>query len=435
MRAHSRAGCAGAGGQGGGRGRAVEDAVELGAVGGGKVPRLGGLGRAEALRLELGGQRAEQAELGAAGDQQQGHAVQLCVRKAAAGQQDPVREQVGETAHPNVPAVGHEGAQPGRVQIVEPAADVLAAGQQPVRRRAGIGEKPVLHRQRGKGAGSLPGAGRGIGHGQPAREGDSFVEPPRKIGACQHGQHVPAARRKAHGGDVPAVPAERGDVLLHPVQRLGGVQQGIVAGGVGAVLKGGQGVEAQQPQPVPHRNKDAAGLFGQAAAGQLQSGAGAVAPAVEVDRHRQAGRAVGGVDVQFETVLGAGGHPVAGLQGHGAGGGAVQRAGPGGGVLRGLPAQGPRGLGAVGHPVPDQAPAVLAALHRAVGGGADRPLENGLGGRGVPGRARRQDRGRKARRRQRTGFQKAAPCQIHVKFHFLPALHWYQYTANRPPRK
>ena len=278
---------------------------------------------------------------------------------------------------PEVPALRHQGAQPGGVEVVQPAADVAAVGEQPGQGVGLGGEQPVLHRERSEGAGGLPGGRGGVGHGQPGREGRRLVEPPGEQRARQHGQHVPPAGRKAEGGNVAGVPAEGCDVLFHPVKGAGGVQQREVAGGVGPGAEGGQAVEAQQAQPVPHRDDDAAGLLGQAGAVHLQGGAGAVAAAVEVDRHRQPRRVCGGVDVQPQAVLAAGRRAAAGLQRHGGGGGAVKGGLPGGGRLRALPAQPPRRGRGIGHPVPDVYPAAeAAARYHPIGGGA-----GGAGGR------------------------------------------------------
>ena len=398
----------GTGSQSGGAGRAVEDAVEIGAVPGGKGPGRRSVRGAQTVGLVLDFQRVEEAEFGGAGHQHQRNRVGQGSVKTIFGQENPVRKQVGEAAHPNAAPVGHQQANPGRVQIVEPAGDILAVGEKPGGGLGLVGEQPVLHRQGRKGCGGLAGAGIGVGHGQTAGQGHRFLEPPGKIGAGQHGQHIPAARRKAHGGDVAGIAAEGGNVFLDPVEGPGGVQQGVIAGTVGTVLEGGQAVEAQQPQPVTHRYKDASGPGGQAGARQFLRGTGAVAAAVKIDHHRQAGGAVGGPDVQFEAVLGAGGHPVAGLERHGSRCGAVQGIRPGCRVLGRLPPQRSRRGCAVGHPVPDQAAFLqLLALDRTAGGGPEGAPQGR--GRGVrlagPGR---QTAGQ-PRRRQGSGFQKAAP--------------------------
>ena len=284
---------------------------------------------------------------------------------------------------------------------------------------SGSGAQAVLHRQRGQGPRDLPGAGLGVCRRQSPGQGHRLVEPPGKAGAGQHGQHVPAARRKAHGGDVAGVPAKGGDVVPHPVKGFGRVQQGVVAGAVGAVLEGGQTVEAQQTQPVSHRHKDAAGPGGQLGAGHLPGGAGAVAAAVEIHHHRQLRGPVGGVDVQPEAVLGPHRHPVAGLQGQGSGGGAVQRPGPGRGVLGRLPPQQPDGRGGIGHSIPDKGPVGgLPALHLAPAGGAEGPPE-GLRAGGGLGRELR--RGPQAGRGEGARLQKAAPgkCIVHGTGSFL----------------
>ena len=398
----------GTGGQGGGAGSTVEDAVEFRAVPGGKGPGRGSFAGIQPVGLVLNLQGVEQAELGDAGHQQQGHRVGQGGLEAVLGQHHPIGKQVGETAHPDA-AVRHQQADPGGVQIIQPAGDVLTAGQQPLGGAVLVGKEAVLHRQRGEGCGGLPGAGPGVGGGEAPRQRNGPLEPACKIGAGQHGQHVPAAGRKAHDGDVPGVAAEGGNVFLDPVQGFGGIQQGIVAGAVRAVLEGGEGVEAQQPQPVARRHKDAVCPGGQAGARQLLGGAGAVAAAVEVNHHRQPGGAVPGVDIQLQAVLGAGGHAVGVLESHGGWLGAVQGVCPGGGVLGRLPAQGPGRGGAVGHAVPHQASllAGLAALDRAAGGGPEGAGQR-LGGAARPGLLGRNAPGQ-AGRRQDPGFQKAAP--------------------------
>ena len=182
-----------AGGEDLGGGRPVEEAVEGGAVFVGKVPGTGGVGRAEPLCLILGRKGAEKAELGGAGDQQEGDGAVLHRLKAAGRQHHAVGKEVGEAAHPQVPAAGQQRAEAGRVERIEPAADLPAVRQQPGRRGVRVREQSVLHGQRGEDAGGLPGAAGRVRHGQPAREGDGFLEPAGKIGAGRHGEDVPSA--------------------------------------------------------------------------------------------------------------------------------------------------------------------------------------------------------------------------------------------------
>ena len=60
------------------------------------------------------------------------------------------------------------------------------------------------------------------------------------------------------------------DIFLHPVQRPGDVQQGEIAGGVLVGSEGRQAVPPEQPQPVVERDKDAARVPHEFAAGQLE---------------------------------------------------------------------------------------------------------------------------------------------------------------------
>ena len=86
--------------------------------------------------------------------------------------------------------------------------------------------------------------------------------------AARKGRCHPPAVREAAEGDVVGIAAEAVDIFLHPVQRPGDVQQGEIAGGVGS--KSGQTVPPEQPQPVVERDKDAARVPHEFAAGQLE---------------------------------------------------------------------------------------------------------------------------------------------------------------------
>ena len=114
------------------------------------------------------------------------------------------------------------------------------------------------------------GGGVRVGEGQPAGDGDGLLEAPTEERAGRDGGRHPSAVREAAKGDVVGVAAEAADVVPHPVQRPGDVQQGKVSGGVGAGSKSGQTVPPEQPQPVVERDKDAARVPHEFAAGQLE---------------------------------------------------------------------------------------------------------------------------------------------------------------------
>ena len=273
---------------------------------------------------------------------------------------------MGEGAHPDA-RVAHQSAEPGGIQRVEPILHVGAGGHQPGFGGSLVGKQAILHCQGGDGPGNLAGAGGLVGDGHAAREGNGFLEPAGEQGAHQHGHDVTAARREAGNGDVVGVAAELGDVLLDPVQSLGDIQQGIVAGVIGTRLEGGQAVEAEQAQAVVQGDKDAVILHHQLAAQNLLGVAGLVVAAVDKDQHRPLIGVGGSVDIQLEAVLGADG-AVAVLIGHLAGGGAILGLGPGGGVLRGAPAQIAHRGGAIGDAVPHQMVAVVLAQDGTVAG-------------------------------------------------------------------
>ena len=88
--------------------------------------------------------------------------------------------------------------------------------------------------------------------------------------AARKGRCHPPAVREAAEGDVVGIAAEAVDIFLHPVQRPGDVQQGKVSGGVRVGSEGGQAVPPEQPQSVVERDKDAARVPHEFAAGQLE---------------------------------------------------------------------------------------------------------------------------------------------------------------------
>ena len=116
----------------------------------------------------------------------------------------------------------------------------------------------------------MRGGGVRVGEGQPAGDGDGLLEAPTEERAARKGRCHPPAVREAAEGDVVGVAAEAVDIFLHPVQRPGDVQQGEIAGGVGVGSKSGQAVPPEQPQPVVERDKDAARVPHEFAAGQLE---------------------------------------------------------------------------------------------------------------------------------------------------------------------
>ena len=87
--------------------------------------------------------------------------------------------QVGEDAHPEG-SVGHPGSDAGGFHAAQPFPNRGIRGQQSCKGGIFVGEAAVLHSQRCQCRGDLPGSGIRIGEGDAAREGDGFLEPPRK---------------------------------------------------------------------------------------------------------------------------------------------------------------------------------------------------------------------------------------------------------------
>ena len=151
-----------------------------------------------------------------------------------------------------------------------PFPDVRPRRQQPFGGGSRVSEPPVFHGQRREIFGQLLGGGVRVGEGQPAGDGDGFLKAFAEERAARKGRCHPPAVREAAEGDVVGVAAKAADVVPHPVQRPGDVQQGKVSGGVRVCSEGGQAVPPEQPQPVVERDKDAARVPHEFAAGQLE---------------------------------------------------------------------------------------------------------------------------------------------------------------------
>ena len=189
---------------------------------------------------------------------------------------------MGEDTHPET-GICHQRSQTGGIHATEPAADRRVFRQQPVPRGCFGQSLAVLHGQRCQSSGKRFSTRVLIRAGHAAGNGDGFLEPAHKQGTGQQGHSVPPAGCKAEDRDVLRVAAERCDIVPHPVQRLGHVQQGKIARFLRAGAERGQAVEAEQPQPVFQPHEDTAQLLGQKSARKLPRGADLIAAAVQVD--------------------------------------------------------------------------------------------------------------------------------------------------------
>lgn len=171
----------------------------------------------------------------------------------------------------------------------------------------------------------------------PPERQTARLEPPLSQGTGQHSQHVPPAGLKPGQGQVIRVAAKSCNVLPHPIQRLGNIQQRKIPGSIRTGAKSGETVEPQQSQAVVYRHHHTFRPLHQAVTTQLLGRASLVAAAVEKDQYRPAPGAGCGIDVQPQAVLHTG-QTAAVLTGFRPRAGAVPHCRPGHRVQRSLPA-------------------------------------------------------------------------------------------------
>ena len=331
---------------------------------------------------------------------QRAHGAQAHLQQRAGGFAAQVGGDVG-VAVPLHPGGG--GCGVGGGAVVDQQLEQQHVGQRLVRgHRVQRGDVAVVARQV---VGGLRKAGAG-GHRDAARQRRQLVEQPRRAlaGRGGHRQDVDGAGGLARQRHVLGVAAEFADIVLHEAQRLCDVQQGVVArlvfgrqrGVYRRVAQRGVAEEAQLAQAVVGADDHRVGLLGQrrAVVNRVARVAGDVAAAVDVDDDGQLLFATGGApDVQRQAVFAArrvaAGQVVAHggvervvvsgavqarvLDAPGAKARGVQRAGPGQGRARGLPAQGAHGRLRKWHALPEIGPrvgAVVHALHVAIAGAA-----------------------------------------------------------------
>ena len=277
---------------------------------------------------------------------------------------------MGEDAHADT-CIAHQRAQTGGVQTVQPIPNILAIGHEPRLGSCRICKQTVLYRQRRNCPCDLAHACCLVGNGHAAGEGNCLLEASGKQRAGQHCHYVTTAGRETGNGDVVRIAAKLCNVILDPVQCLGDVQQGEVAGVIAAPAEGRQAVEAEQTQPVIQRDKNAVIPNHQLAAQNFLGVAGLVVAAVDKHQHRQLMSVGGGINIQLQAVLGADGTGTV-LIGDLTGSSAIFGFRPHGRILRCLPAQLSHRGCTIGNAVPHKALALIQTHDRSVLGGAAR---------------------------------------------------------------
>jgi hypothetical protein len=133
------------------------------------------------------------------------------------------------------------------------------------------------------------------------------MEEPRCRRHAEQGADLPAAARLAKNRDVVGVPAERSDVVPHPLEGRSEVERARIAR-IGVLLAGelGQVEEPEVAEPVIDGHDDHVAASGQPPPVVLRAAAGAGGPGPAVEPHEDrpvAAVGPGREDIQDQAVL------------------------------------------------------------------------------------------------------------------------------------